>query len=78
MTSTASDPFDLVAEREERIERIKQVLRSLERCQLSVLIAHELRGESLGQIARTLGISIAEATNAYTDARQQLSEIPGA
>jgi DNA-directed RNA polymerase specialized sigma24 family protein len=78
MTSTASDPFDLVAEREERIERIKDVLRSLERCQLRILIAHELGGEPLGEIAQALGMSFTEATTAYLDARHQLSELPGA
>jgi DNA-directed RNA polymerase specialized sigma24 family protein len=74
----ARDPFDLVAERDERIERLKQALRAMSEQQLQVLVEHELRGVALPRVARAMGVSREEAERHLTLARQRLSGLPDA
>jgi len=73
----ARDPFDLVTEREERVQRIKQALLAMSDRELRVLVEHELRGVSLPRAARAIGISSEEAERHLARARQRLSGIPG-
>jgi DNA-directed RNA polymerase specialized sigma24 family protein len=72
----ARDPFDVVAEREERVQKIKQALLSMTQRQLQVLVDHELRGTPLPKVARTLRISREEAERQLALARQRLSGVP--
>ncbi len=74
----ARDPFDLVAEREERVARIKQALLAMSERERQVLVEHELRGASLARVARAIGISSEEADRHLARARQRLSGIRGA
>lgn len=74
----ARDPFDLVVEREDRVQRIKQALLAMsERERQVLLLDHAPPAEPLPRIARRLRISIEEAERHLASARRRLAGIPG-
>ncbi len=73
----ARDPFELVAERDERVERIKRALLEMSEPERRVLVEHELGGLTLARVAQAMRISAEEAESLLELARRRLRAIPG-
>lgn len=75
---TTGDPFDVLVERQERVEKHKQALLAMSDRERRVLLRHELRAEPLRRIALTMGITNSQARRALASARARIERIADA
>ena len=77
-STTTADPFDVLVERQERVEKLKQALLAMSDRERRVLLRHDLRAEPLRRIAQTMRITNNQARRALASARARIERIADA